>query len=313
MIRLSIPLRQALARMSLPVLLAVAIGTMLLGRADPQAVERARMMLADVLSPVWAAVQEPVQAGRDIVAEVRGLWNLRTENARLIEENERLRRWHSAALALEAENALLRRQLAWIPDPAPHFRTARVVADAGGTYARAVLLAAGPQHAIRRGQVALDDRGFAGRVTEVGARSARVLLATDINSRIPVTIVGSRARAIMAGANTARPRLQHWPEGVAPQEGERVVTSAEGGAFPAGLPVGVVRWSPSGAAEVELYARLDRLDVLRLFDFGLSGILPPEAAPRPPPRARPPAPPAQTAAPSPSEAPATTPPRGGGG
>jgi hypothetical protein len=75
----------------------------------------------------------------------------------------------------------------------------------------------------------------------------------------------------------------------------------------------VVRWTPSGAAEVELYARLDRLDVLRLFDFGLSGILPPEAAPRPPPRARPPAPPAQTAAPSPSEAPATTPPRGGGG
>jgi len=284
MIRLSIPLRQALARLSLPVLIAAAFGAMLLGKADALLIERARMALADALSPIWGAVQQPFSAVRDTVAEAETLWNLRSENVRLVEENERLRRWQATALALEAENALLRRQLSWVPEPAPQYRTARVVADAGGTYARAVLLAAGPQHNIRKGQVALDERGFAGRVTEVGSRSARVLLATDINSRIPVTLEGSRARAIMVGNNTARPRLQHWPEGVTPREGDRVVTSAQAGAFPAGLPVGVVRWSESGAAEVELFAQLERLDVLRLFDFGLSGILPPEAVARPEPR-----------------------------
>ncbi|TCI00075.1 rod shape-determining protein MreC [Roseococcus sp. SYP-B2431] len=284
MIRLSIPLRQALARLSLPVLIAAAFGAMLLGKADALLVERARMALADALSPIWGAVQQPFSALRDTVSEAETLWKLRGENARLVEENERLRRWQATALALEAENALLRRQLSWVPEPAPQFRTARVVADAGGTYARAVLLAAGPQHHIRKGQVALDERGFAGRVTEVGNRSARVLLATDINSRIPVTLEGSRARAIMVGSNMARPRLQHWPEGTTPREGDRVVTSAQAGAFPAGLPVGVVRWSESGAAEVELFAQLERLDVLRLFDFGLSGILPPEAVARPEPR-----------------------------
>ncbi|WP_191083884.1 rod shape-determining protein MreC [Roseococcus microcysteis] len=286
MIRLSIPLRQALARLSLPVLIAVAFGTMLLGRADALLVERARMVLADALTPIWAAVQEPVTAVRQGIEEVQSLWYLRSENARLTEENDRLRRWQAAALALEAENALLRRQLSWIPDPTPQFRTARVVADGGGTYARAVLLATGPQHDIRKGQVALDERGFVGRVTEVGARSARVLLATDINSRVPVIIEGSRARAMMVGGNTARPRLQHWPEGVQPRDGDRVVTSAEAGAFPAGLPVGVVRRTEGGAAEVELFAQLERLDVLRLFDFGLAGILPPEAVARPEPRGR---------------------------
>lgn len=286
MIRLSIPLRQALARLSLPVLIAVAFGTMLLGRADAPLVERARMALADALTPIWAAVQEPVTAVRQGIQEMQSLWYLRSENARLTEENERLRRWQAAALALEAENALLRRQLSWIPDPTPQFRTARVVADGGGTYARAVLLATGPQHDIRKGQVALDERGFVGRVTEVGSRSARVLLATDINSRVPVIIEGSRARAMMVGGNTARPRLQHWPEGVQPRDGDRVVTSAEAGAFPAGLPVGVVRRTEGGAAEVELFAQLERLDVLRLFDFGLAGILPPEAVARPEPRGR---------------------------
>jgi rod shape-determining protein MreC len=285
-IRLSIPLRQALARLSLPVLIALAFGTMLLGKADALLAERARMALADLLTPIWGALQEPVAAVRDGIQEAESLLNLRSENLRLRQENERLRRWQATALALEAENALLQRQLSFVPDAAPAFRTARVVADGGGIYARAVLLAAGPNHSLRKGQIALDERGLAGRVTEVGSRSARVLLATDMNSRIPVTLEGSRARAIMVGTNGARPRLQHWPEGSMPQDGDRVVTSAEAAAFPAGLPVGIVRRSEGGAPEVELFSRLDRLDMLRLFDYGLGGILPPEAVARPDPRPR---------------------------
>jgi rod shape-determining protein MreC len=284
-IRLSIPLRQVLARLSLPIMIAVAFGVMLLGKADALLVERLRTTLSDALAPIYAAVSQPVNAVEEAIEEVRSLATLRSDNAQLREENERLRRWHAAALGLETENALLRRQLGFMPEGAPNFHAARVVADGGGTYARAVLLATPPQHAIRKGQVALDERGFVGRVTEVGSRSARVLLATDMNSRVPVTLEGSRARAVMAGTNGARPRLAHWPEGVIPQEGERVVTSAQANAFPAGLPVGVVRRNAQGSLEVELFARLDNLEMVRLFDFGLSGILPPEAVARPEPRA----------------------------
>ncbi len=281
MIRLSIPLRQALARLSLPVMIALAFGTMLLGKADALLAERARVALADLLAPFYAAFAEPTRAVRDLVLEVPELLTLREENHRLREENERLRRWQAAALALETENAMLRRQLSFLPEQAPAFHTARVVADGGGVYARAVLIAVPPDVQIRRGQIALDERGFVGRVTEVGNRSARILLATDMNSRIPVTLESSRARAMMVGTNGARPRLQFWGEGARPVEGERLVTSAEGVAFPPNLPVGVVRWSEGGTAEVELFARLDRLDIVRLFDFGLGGILPPEAVARP--------------------------------
>lgn len=286
MFPLSIPLRQALSRLTLPVLIAAAFGTMLLGKADTLIAERARILLADLLSPVYAAFAEPARAMRNMVAEVPELIALREENAQLRAENERLRRWQAAALALEAENALLRRQLAFVPDAAPSYVTVRVVADAGGVYARSVLVAVPPWMELRRGQIALDERGFAGRITEVGSRSARILLATDMNSRIPVTLEGSRARAMMVGTNGPRPRLQHWTEGTRPAEGERVVTSAEGIAFPPGLPIGVVRYSPAGTAEVELFARLERLDLVRVFDFNPGGILPPEAVARPEPRPR---------------------------
>jgi len=277
-IRLSVPLRQALSKLTLPVLIVASFGLMLLGKADALLAERARMVVADALAPIYAALAEPLSVVHRGIDAAGNIATLHEDNARLREENERLRRWQSVALALDAENAALKAQLRWIPDPAPSYVTARVVADAGGVYARAVLLSLGPNHSVTKGQIALDDRGLVGRVTELGARSARVLLLTDMNSRVPVILENSRGRAILAGTNGARPRLMYWAEGVQPAEGERVVTSAEANTFPPGLPVGVVRYSASNVPEVQPLARLDRLEVVRLFDYGLKGVLPPETS-----------------------------------
>ena len=66
-----------------------------------------------------------------------------------------------------------------------------------------------------------------------------------------------------------------------PAEGERVVTSAEAGAFPAGLPVGPVDYAANNVPEIETAARLDRLEVVRIFDYGLSGFVLPETSAHP--------------------------------
>jgi rod shape-determining protein MreC len=277
LIRLSIQARQALARLTLPVLIVASMGLMLLGRASPLVPERARMALSDALAPLYLAVDTPLSALRDAAQSVRDVFFLRSENTQLRLENNRLRHWYDVAMALDAENAELKRNLHWVPDPALSFVTARVVADAGGVYARSVLLSVGPNSDVRKGQIALDANGLVGRVTEVGARSARVLLITDLNSRIPVTLEKTRARAILAGANGPDPRLLYLQDSAKPEEGERVVTSAEANAFPAGLPVGTVHYAGGGKIEVVPAANLDRLEIVRIFDYGLSGVVPPEA------------------------------------
>jgi rod shape-determining protein MreC len=295
MIRLSIQARQALARLTLPVLIVISFGMMLLGKADTLLAERARITLADGLVPIYAVLAAPLARAHTVIAETVMLWDMRAENDRLRAENEKLRRWQSIALALDAENQRLKASLNWIPDPQASFVTARVVADAGGVYAKAVLLSIGPNSGIHKGEIAVDERGLVGRVTEVGARTARVLLITDLNSRIPVTLETSRAHAILVGTNGNRPRLLYWPEGVTPREGERIVTSAEANAFPANLPIGSVHYSSSGSAEVEPAAMLQKLEVVRIFDYSLNGVVAPE-----PPATQPPAsqsPPPQSSAP----------------
>ncbi len=277
MLRLSIQARQAIARLTLPVLIVLSLAIMLVGRASPYVPERARTALSDALAPIYAVLAVPVESARDAASDIADVFSLRSENERLRAENERLRRWYDVAMALDAENATLKADLHWIPDPALAYVTARVVADAGGVYARSVLLSVGPNHAIRKGQIALDANGLVGRVTEVGARSARVLLVTDINSRVPVTLEQSRAKAILVGGNTPYPRLMYLPDDVHPAEGERVVTSAEANAFPAGLPVGTVHYNSGSQPVVNPAANLERLEIVRIFNYGLGGIVPPEA------------------------------------
>ncbi len=284
MVRFSIQTRQALAKLTLPVLIAASFGLMLLGKADALLAEHARLAVGDALAPIYAALSRPLGAVRDHILSVSDAWDVHITNVRLHEENEQLRRWQSIALALDAENQRLKANLHWIPDNPPSFVTARVVADAGGVYARAVLLSVGPNHGVRKGEIALDERGLVGRVTEVGVRTARVLLLTDLNSRIPVILQNSRAHAILTGNNGPRPRLIYWAEGSPPQEGERVVTNSEAGAFPADLPVGTVHYTAANVPEVVPAAMLDRLEIVRIFDYGLSGLAAPDTQGRLPER-----------------------------
>ncbi len=250
---------------------------MLLGRATPLVPERARITLSDALAPIYAVVDAPLRGLRGAARAVREVCALQADNAQLRLENERLRHWYDVAMALDAENAVLKANLHWVPDPKLSFVTARVVADAGGVYARSVLLSMGPHSDVRRGEVALDASGVAGRVTEVGTRSARVLLITDMNSRIPVLLEKSRARAILAGTNSPTPKLLYLQDGAHPEEGERVITSGAANAFPSGLLIGTVHYGPDQQVQVTPAADLGRLEIVRIFDYGLDGIVPPES------------------------------------
>jgi rod shape-determining protein MreC len=280
MIRLSILTRQALGKLTLPLLILLAVGIVILGQADRRLAERARVSVSDALAPLYALMARPLSGLRDAGSEAQHLVDVAAENERLRAENLRLRRWYDVAVALQAENAQLKQQLHWMPDPAPSFVTARAVADTGGLYARSFLVSLPPGAPVSKGEVAVDAAGLVGRVTEVGTRSARVLLITDLSSRVPVTLDGSHASAMMVGTNSATPRLMYFPEDVHPEEGERVVTSSEADALPAGLPVGTVHYLRPGMPVIEPFAALDQPGILRLFDYGLSGIVPPEATGR---------------------------------
>jgi rod shape-determining protein MreC len=89
-----------------------------------------------------------------------------------------------------------------------------------------------------------------------------------------VLIEQTRARAVLAGDNSEQPKLIFLSANTDLQIGQRIVTSGHGGAFPPGIPVGVITALGEQGMRVTPYANEDRLEYLRLMDFGLNGILP---------------------------------------
>jgi len=112
-----------------------------------------------------------------------------------------------------------------------------------------------------------------GRIIEAGQLSSRVLLITDINSRIPVRVGESGKKAVLTGDNSDRPVLLYQSGSGAVSPGDRVVTSGAAGAFPPGVPIGVVARAGSGVMKVDPYVMRDQLRYVAVVDYGLSGIL----------------------------------------
>lgn len=270
MIRLSVPFRQALSRLSTPLMLMLSLGCVLIGRADQGFSDHLRDGLDDVLAPAYMAFAAPIAAAENGTGAIGHLFSLSAENAQLREQNEELLQWQEVAMALQAQNDALKASLHYVPSPMPQFSAGEVVADTGGVYSRSVLVLVPPLNGSQQslvGAVAMDGRGVAGRVVEAGSRAARVLLITDLNSRIPVALGANGAPALMAGTNGPNPALLYWAPGQPPAEGAMVLTSAEGGAFAPGLPVGVVHYDALNNPVVLPLANLDSLRLLRLFSY----------------------------------------------
>lgn len=226
-----------------------------------------RNSVSDIVSPALSVLSKPFQQVAAFTSSVTGLSELRAENAQLREENIRLREWYQTALMLESENQSLHALLNVKPDPMHRFITARVVGDSGNAFVKSAIVSAGRDDNVQKGQAVLSGDGLVGRIIEAGRNSARILLLTDVNSRVPVLVEGSRQKAILTGLNTDLPVLKYLPADSDIKNGARIITSGNGGMFMPGLPIGTVEIGQDGQPYVKPYSDISRITHVRIVDY----------------------------------------------
>ena len=139
-----------------------------------------------------------------------------------------------------------------------------MLADSGSPFRQSVLINVGARDGIVDGWATMDGLGLVGRISGVGENSARVVLLTASSSGIPVTVQPSGHQALVAGDNSGSPLLTFLEDDDGVRPGDRVMTSGDGGVFPAGLLVGRVTEDPGGRLRVRLSADYERLEFLRV-------------------------------------------------
>ncbi|TCM85707.1 rod shape-determining protein MreC [Rhodovulum steppense] len=254
------PIRRILIGGLVFVLLAVFV----LWRVDSPRVERFRAALVDAVVPSfdWALV--PVTRTARLIEGFQSYARLAEQNQELRRELRQMMAWKEAALQLEQENAKLLDLNKVRLDPRLTHVTGVVLADSGSPFRQSVLLNVGARDGILDGWATTDGLGLVGRIAGVGKTTSRVILLTDSNSRIPVTIQPSGQRAVLAGDNSGAPLLDFVEDPAQVRPGDRVVSSGDGGVFPAGLLVGHVALGRDQRLRARLAAEYDRLEFLRV-------------------------------------------------
>ena len=113
--------------------------------------------------------------------------------------------------------------------------------DKQSPYLNSFIINIGSNKNIKNGMAVLDGKNFVGRIVDVNFFSSRVLLVSDLNSKIPVIVEPSGHHAILSGRGTNKPILEYLPENYTIQDGDKVYTSGKEGIFSPGIPVGGIK------------------------------------------------------------------------
>lgn len=265
--RTALPFRELSHRISLIFMLTLAAALLLLGRAETYVFDRARQVVTDLAAPLLEVASRPVAATRRVIERTDEYAYVFDENERLRAENARLLAWKEEALKLQAKVARYEALLNVQVDPSINYVSGRVVSDSGGPFVDTVLVNVGSEQGIKSGLAVIDTDGLVGRIVSTGPKASRVLLLTDLNSRVPVIIEPAHYKAVLAGDNTDWPKLEYLAAQSSVSPGDRVVTSGDGGLIPSGLPIGLVIQTSDGSLRVQTFSDRGRLDFVRVLQY----------------------------------------------
>ena len=135
--------------------------------------------------------------------------------------------------------------------------------DKQSPYLNSFIINIGSNKDIKNGMAVLDGANFIGRIVDVNFFSSRVLLVSDLNSKIPVITEPSAHHGILSGHGKNKPTLEYLPENHNIQHGDKVYTSGKEGIFPTGIPIGEVKIE-NGIIKVSLFSDLSQVSFINI-------------------------------------------------
>ena len=184
--------------------------------------------------------------------------NLYNNYNRIKKENNELKNNISKSDFLELENTQLRKLINEQVASSSNLVSARVMLDKQSPYLNSFVINVGANKDIKNGMAVLDGKNFIGRIVDVNYFSSRILLITDLNSKIPVISEPSGSHAILSGHGTNPPTLQYLPKNHKIQEGDKIYTSGKEGIFAPGIIIGKTEFAKE-EIEVSLFSDLNQI------------------------------------------------------
>jgi len=251
-------------RFSLFVLIVISILLIFLDSVDTKILNNSRSFIKDAIYRGSLVVSLPSQSFSKLSENVSEHLNLYRNYDQLKKENAMLKNNISEIDFLELENAQLREVIQDQVKSASNIISARVIIDKQSPYLNSFILNIGSNKKIKKGMAVLDGKNFVGRIVDVNYFSSRVLLVTDLNSKIPIIIEPTAEHGILSGRGLEKPTIDYLPENYKLKSNDKIYTSGKEGIFLPGIPVGEIKIEEDNIVKVKLFSDLSQVTFLNI-------------------------------------------------
>lgn len=225
------------------------------------------MFFVDISLPIVDLASAPFSGASDIFSGMKDLVNAKRENAVLRMENEKLKSLYITSLNINQENQELKDALKFVSLKSTNYKAARLIGRSHQMYSSNVFIDVGSESDIKEDNVVTGKYSVIGRVAQVASNKSRIMLITDVNSRIPVITSKSRTRGILIGNNGNNMEIIYLDKKHRIKPGDMVFTSGDGDSLPPGLLVGIVKKASRTSVSVAPAESINNLGIVTVIDY----------------------------------------------
>ena len=145
---------------------------------------------------------------------------------------------------------------------------AKVIVDKQSPFLKSIIVNKGSKHGAELGMAVLDKEYLVGKIVELNFTTSRVLLLSDLNSKIPVDILPNSIQSILSGTGKENGKIQYVKEETLIENENKVFTSGAGGIFKPGIPIGEIDKKQSNLdINVSFFSDFSQLRFVKLRSF----------------------------------------------
>ena len=249
-------------RFSLVALIIFSVVLIVLSRINFPAINYLKIGLNEVVYRVSFIVSLPEQQLNRSLIAINNHLNLYNDHDQLKEKFKSLRGKELDNEYLKFENERLRKLIDEYIINTDEL-VAKVLLDKESPFLRSIIINKGSKDKIRIGMAVLDGPYLVGKVVEVNYATSRVLLISDLNSKIPVILEPGDIQSIMSGSGKNKGQIQYFKTENTLNEKKIVFTSGSGGIFKSGIPIGEF----NSGEEIKFFSDLSQLTFVKVVSF----------------------------------------------
>ena len=254
-------------KFSLSALIILTLSILILGKYDFKVINYAKLSLKEIAYRSTFIFSTPENVIKNGFLATKNHFFVYEENKILKQKVKDLEIRKYNAQYIQTENERLKETLNELKFSSDEI-LAKVIVDKQSPFLKSIIVNKGSKHGVILGMGVLDQEYLVGKVVEVNFTTSRVLLLSDLNSKIPVDILPNNIQSILSGTGDNIGKIQYIKEEALIESDSIVYTSGAGGIFKPGVPIGrTVKNSLNSEINVEFYSEFSQLRFVKLRSY----------------------------------------------